>query len=87
MYSDMASRISVTVIYSSAVCEREESPGPIFSDGKCISAWSESVGEPNGLIPRFLARATSGWFSSIREEFRRNDLALISLSVWAQTVR
>lgn len=40
----MASRISVTVMYSSAVWEREDSPGPIFKDGKCISAWSESVG-------------------------------------------
>ena len=57
----MASRISVTVMYSSAVWEREDSPGPIFKDGKCISAWSESVGEPKGVRPKALALATMGW--------------------------
>ena len=61
MYKAMASRISVTVMYSSAVWEREDSPGPIFKDGKCISAWSESVGDPKGMRPKTLALATMGW--------------------------
>ncbi len=34
------------MIYSSAVCERDERPGPIFTDGKDIKAWSDNVGEP-----------------------------------------
>ncbi len=82
MYKAMASRISVTVMYSSAVWEREDSPGPIFKDGKCISAWSESVGEPKGVRPKALALATMGWFSSMREEFRRKERAFTSPSVW-----
>ena len=87
MYKAMASRISVTVMYSSAVWEREDSPGPIFKDGKCISAWSESVGEPKGVRHKALALATMGWFSSMREEFRRKERAFTSPSVWAQAVR
>jgi hypothetical protein len=37
-YSPTASSISFNMIYSSAVCEREERPGPIFTDGKDINA-------------------------------------------------
>ena len=44
--SSMPSRISLTRIYSLAVCERAVSPGPIFSVGTSINAWFESVGEP-----------------------------------------
>ena len=87
MYSPMASSISGTLMYSSAVWEREDSPGPIFRDGKRISAWSDSVGEPKGVRPKSLALLTSGWFSSMREEFSRKERAFTSLPTWAQTVR
>ena len=33
-----ASSISETMIYSSAVCEREDFPGPILTDGNFINA-------------------------------------------------
>lgn len=33
-YNSNASSISLIMIYSSAVCEREERPGPIFTEGK-----------------------------------------------------
>ena len=51
----MPSSISFNMIYSSAVCEREERPGPIFTDGKDINAWSDRVGEPKGTHPIFIA--------------------------------
>ena len=63
------------MIYSSAVCERDERPGPIFTDGKDIKAWSDNVGEPKGTRPNFIAFCTNGCFSSIREELRRNERA------------
>ena len=56
----MASSISLTMMNSSAVCERDDLPGPIFKDGKGISAWSERVGEPKGSFPSSMARCTIG---------------------------
>ena len=38
------------MIYSSAEWDLDEFPGPIFSDGNGIRAWSLNVGEPNGVI-------------------------------------
>lgn len=38
LYSSIASSISLITIYSSAVCERCERPGPILTEGKGISA-------------------------------------------------
>ena len=82
----MASCNSPLVTYSSAVWERDESPGPIFKEGKGIRAWSESVGEPKGVRPMARARVTSGWHGSMREEFRRNERAFTSPCTWAQAV-
>ena len=62
----MASCNSPLVTYSSAVWERDESPGSIFKEGKGIRAWSESVGEPKGVRPMARARATSGWHGLVR---------------------
>lgn len=45
MYISMAWRISPVIMYSSAVWDRAESPGPSFSDGHRSRAWSLSVGE------------------------------------------
>ena len=61
--------------YSSAVCERDERPGPIFTDGNGIKAWSDRVGDPKGTRPDLMAFCTKGCFSSIREELRRNERA------------
>lgn len=41
----MPSSISESNTNSSAVCEREDCPGPILSDGKGISAMSDVVGD------------------------------------------
>ena len=38
MYTSMASRISSNIMYSSAVGERDESPGPIFTEGNGMRA-------------------------------------------------
>ena len=46
--------------YSSAVWEREDLPGPIFTDGNFIKAWSDSVGDPKGTRPNWIARFISG---------------------------
>ena len=71
MYSCMAVRISSVWIYSSAVCERAESPGPSLSDGNGISAWSLNVGEPKGVRPRVVNRFTIGCSMLIPEGLRR----------------
>ena len=71
----MASSISLMRMYSSAVWEREDSPGPIFTDGKRIRAWSERVGEPNGTSPDCWHRCTNGWSTGMRDELRRKDRA------------
>ena len=75
----MASSISETRMYSSAVWERDECPGPILTEGNFIKAWSESVGEPKGLRPIAMALFMSGCSISMREEFRRKERALASL--------
>ena len=59
-YFSTASRISERQTNSSAVWEREEEPGPYLKEGKGISAWSLSVGEPKGVPPRATARCTKG---------------------------
>ena len=79
MYNRMASSISDTRMYSSAVCERDECPGPILTDGNFIKAWSDKVGEPNGMRPIAMARFMSGCSKSMRDEFKRNERALASL--------
>ena len=58
----MASSISLIFMYSSAVWEREDSPGPSLSDGKRIKAWSLNVGEPNGFKPSLMQACTKGCF-------------------------
>ena len=67
----MASRSSLMHTYSSAVCERAESPGPILKEGKRIRAWSLRVGEPKGVRPCAIAARTSGCVGEIREECKR----------------
>ena len=56
----MASSISEISTYSSAVCEREDLPGPILTYGNFIKAWSDKVGEPNGMRLCEIARFTNG---------------------------
>lgn len=69
----MAERISQVRMYSSAVCERAESPGPNFNDGNGIRAWSDSVGEPNGRPPRVINRCTMGCDASIPDGLSRTE--------------
>lgn len=45
-YVAKALAISLMPMNSSALCERADEPGPSFSDGHGIRAWSLSVGEP-----------------------------------------
>ena len=71
-------------MYSSAVCERDDFPGPILTDGKRIKAWSERVGEPKGILPMATARFTNGWSASMCEELRRKERALASLLMCEQ---
>ena len=78
----MASRSSERQMNSSAVWERELWPGPIFMEGKGMRAWSESVGLPKGVSPRALARPTSGWAGSIRDEPRRVERGWTSEVRW-----
>ena len=83
-YNCNASRNSLTLMYSSAVCERDDWPGPIFNEGKRISAWSLSVGEPNSSRPRRTAARTRGWSSDMCEECRRVERGTTSHPcVWA----
>ena len=81
MYVFIASSISLMQMYSSAECERQDSPGPSFSDGKGIRAWSESVGEPNGLMPIATQRRTKGLSVAILEDDRRKERACSSLFI------
>ena len=67
---------------SSAVCERLDCPGPSFRDGNRMSAWSERVGDPNGVIPSSRHRLTNGCSVSIREELSRKERAFSSLFMW-----
>lgn len=71
-------RISIRPIYSSAAWERAEFPGPIFTEGKCMRAWSLKVGEPKGSFPIMTARRTNGCCKSVRVELRRKLRAFIS---------
>ena len=81
MYVVIASLISLMQTYSSAECERDDSPGPSFSEGKGIRAWSDSVGEPNGAIPISVQRRTTGLSIGTPEDDSRNERALISLFI------
>ena len=78
-YFVMASRISDMQMNSSALCERELCPGPSLKDGKRISAWSESVGEPKGCMPMSRQRLMSGWSGDIDDECRWKERAVMSL--------
>ena len=66
-------------MYSSAVCERADSPGPNFIDGQGIRAWSLRVGEPKGFIPSSKHLFTRGWSSGMEEDESLNERALILL--------
>ena len=58
---------------SSAVWERDDSPGPILSDGKFMRAWSDRVGDPNSSVrPNAMALLTNGCSLLILDELRRN---------------
>ena len=46
-------------MYSSALWERAESPGPIFSVGNGHSVWLLQVGEPKALNPNDSPRETT----------------------------
>src|SRR5690242_44938 len=50
------------------MCERAESPGPIFREGAGISAWSEVVGDPYSFFPILRPACTTGWPLSIFDE-------------------
>ena len=60
VYISIAPRISESRIYSSGVCDLAESPGPHLTEGHGMSAWSLSVGEPNGSFPSMMALCTNG---------------------------
>ena len=74
----MASSISLILMYSSAVWEREDSPGPSFSEGKRIKAWSLNVGEPKGFKPTLMQACTKGCYTSIFDDDRRKERAFNS---------
>ena len=78
MYNGIAFLISSTYMYSSALCDLKESPGPIFIDGNEILDWSDRVGEPYFWTPNLLAAETIAWSVEIEEELRFNDLGVIS---------
>ena len=78
VYSEMAWSISLILMYSSAVWERDDSPGPNLSDGKRIRAWSLKVGEPKGVSPSLMQACTKGCSTSILEEDRRKERAFSS---------
>ena len=56
----MASSISDMQINSLAEWLRLLLPGPIFSDGNAMSAWSDNVGDPKGVRPKATMRCTNG---------------------------
>lgn len=78
MYNGIAFLISSINIYSSALWDLNESPGPILTDGKEIFDWSDRVGDPYLSIPIELAANTIGWLLEIDDELRFNDLGIIS---------
>jgi hypothetical protein len=59
-YKEKAVSISDLNIYSFAVWERAESPGPSLTDGQGMIAWSEVVGEPYMGIPNSLTLMAKG---------------------------
>ncbi len=64
----MAPSISESSTYSSAVWLRQDSPGPIFSDGKpCISDMSLVVGDTKESMPSLSQTCTSGCSRPITE--------------------
>ena len=69
-------------MYSSAEWERAESPGPNFSEGNGMSAWSLSVGEPNGFMPIAIHRCTQGWSRAMPDERSLKERAFTSLLTW-----
>ena len=56
----MARRISLTRMNSSAEWLRLDSPGPSFSAGEGMRAWSLSVGAPEGGSPLSTGRSRTG---------------------------
>ena len=78
----MPSSISLNSTYSSAVCERDDSPTPIFNAANpCIMARSEVVGEMNVLRPIALAALTNGWSSAMAEARTRVERGFASPSI------
>ena len=73
------SSISLRRMYSSAVCERAESPGPILRAGKSISVRSEVVGETKHEAPAFTAACTNGCSSAMTEARMRVERGVSSL--------
>ena len=71
VYTAIAPRISESRMYSSGVCDRAESPGPHFTEGHGMRAWSLRVGEPNGSSPIIARRSTIGWSAGIDDGFSR----------------
>ena len=67
-------------MYSSAVCERDELPGPNFNDCHCINAWSLNVGDPNGSAPNISNRLTIECVGLIHDGFRRVERGVNSHS-------
>ena len=72
IYVPMAWLISLTRMNSSFLCEREESPGPIFIASQCTLIQSDVVGEENVSSPRALAHPARGEFAAVADDlFRR----------------
>ena len=60
VYVAMPFAISSMQTNSSAVCERDDSPGPILSAGNGISVRSDVVGDTNVVHPAAAAARTNG---------------------------
>lgn len=67
-------------MYSSAVWLRDDSPGPILSEGILyMSDISLVVGDTNGIRPILIAAVTSGWVSDMTEALTRVERGVNTL--------
>ena len=64
---------------SSAECDLDDCPGPSLNEGKGMSVWSLSVGDPKGVIPIAIHLLMSGCCGLIWDELSLVDLAVTSL--------
>src|SRR5574344_1572848 len=84
----MPSEISEVMIYSLALCEREESPGPILMASQLTRIQSEVVGEEYVPIPRSSAVLRRGDSGAVAEDLLVRFLAFRVLlhTAWSISV-